>query len=435
MNEPSPQTVRMRDVLRNSNFTKLLTGQFISQFGDGLISLSQIIMINRLLGQSGAEAGIGILLICMAVPRVVFGLLSGVYVDRLDRKQMMIVSDLARGFVVLSFLFVQRADDIWIYYIGALVIAAIGTIFSPAKDASVPQIVPKEQLLVANSLSQTSFFIAITTGSAMAGVLMGAIASPAPAIIFDALSFFVSAAFIIPLPIPHHIDSTAMQDHSAQQVWRDLKEGLHFVAHQRLLVGALVGFAVMMLGIGAINVLFVPFLVNDLHLSETYLGFIDLVQMLGMVAVTSYIAHLSRRFQPWQIIGGGIIALGAFLGVVGWVEVAWVLFPLSFIWGIAIAPAQASATTIMQSTPNEIRGRAISAIQTVNGTTNVISMALAGIVGAAIGARLSFVAGGVFAIIGGALAWIIMRGKSSASVPQAADMIDIGTQTSYSPDE
>jgi DHA3 family macrolide efflux protein-like MFS transporter len=425
----------MRDVLRNSNFTKLLTGQFISQLGDGLISLSQMIMINRLYGQSGAEAAIGILLICMGAPRVVFGLLSGVYVDRLDRKRLMIVSDVARGFVVLSFLFVHGVNEVWIYYIGAFAIAAIGTVFGPAKDASVPQLVPKEQLLIANSLSQTSYYMAITAGSALAGILMGALASPAPAIIFDALSFFVSAAFIVPLPIPHHTDRSTTQDHSARQVWHELKEGLHFVAHQRLLMGALVGFAVLMLGIGAINVLFVPFLVNDLHLPETYLGFIDLVQMIGMLAITSTIGRLAQRFQAWQIIGGGIIALGVFLGAVGWVETAWVLFPLSFIWGIVIAPVEASATTILQSTPNEIRGRAISAIQTVNGTTNVISMAVAGILGSAIGGRLSFVAGGVFAIIGGALAWIIMRGKSMSNAAQSAGSSKVGLQTSYSPDE
>lgn len=435
MSNEQARPIRMRTVLRNGNFAKLLAGQFISQLGDGLISLTQIIMINRLLGQSGAEAGIGILLICMAVPRVAFGLLSGVYVDRLDRKRMMIVSDMVRGIVVLSFLFVQRADQVWLYYVGALAIAALGTIFGPAKDASVPHLVAKDELLIANSLSQTSYYIAVTSGSALAGILMGTLQSPAPAIIFDALSFIVSALFIVPLPIPHHADRSAAQDQSARQIWRELKEGLHFVAHQRLLIGTLTGFAVLMLGIGAINVLFVPFLVNDLHLPETYLGFIDLVQMLGMVAITGNLARLSRRFQPWQIIGSGIIALGVFLGAVGWVQAAWVLFPLSFIWGVAIAPAQASALTIMQSTPNEIRGRAISAIQTVNGTTNVISMALAGIIGAAIGARLAFIAGGMFAISGGAVAWIIMRGKSTVSVMRSIEVIDIGVPTRYSPDE
>ena len=188
MPRPSPT---LRDVLRNSHFTKLLMGQFISQLGDGLINLSLIIMINRLLGQTGAEAAIGILLICMTAPRVIIGLLAGVYVDRLDRKRLMIVSDLARGTIVLACLLVRRPADVWIYYVSAALMAAIGSVFGPAKDASLPHLVKKDQLLVANSLSQTSFIIALTTGSALAGVLMGAFESPAPAIVFDALSFFV----------------------------------------------------------------------------------------------------------------------------------------------------------------------------------------------------------------------------------------------------
>jgi len=408
MPRPSPT---LRDVLRNSHFTRLLMGQFISQLGDGLINLSLIIMINRLLGQTGAEAAIGILLICMTAPRVIIGLLAGVYVDRLDRKRLMIVSDLARGAIVLACLLVRRPADVWIYYVSAALMAAIGSVFGPAKDASLPHLVKKDQLLVANSLSQTSFIIALTTGSALAGVLMGAFESPAPAIVFDALSFFVSAAFIITLPIPHHASEQAL-DQSAQQVWRELKEGLSFVAHQRVLVGTMIGFAITMLGAGATNVLFVPFLVNDLHMSETYLGFVDLTQMAGMVLINVFIARLAARWTPAQIVGVGIIGLGLSIAATGWVRTAWVLFPLSVLWGIFLAPVEASANTIMQSVPDRIRGRTLSAVHTVIGTTNVASMALAGAAGAAIGARSTFIAGGLIAALGGVLAWLLMRERS-----------------------
>ena len=420
--------IRMRDVLRNSNFAKLLIGQFISQLGDGLINLSLIIMVNRLMGESGAEAAIGILMICMTAPRVVFGLLSGVYVDRLDRKKLMVVSDVARGVIVLSVLLVRRPEDVWIYYVSALVMAAIGTLFAPAKDASLPHLVPDDQLLVANSLSHTSFVIAVTIGSALAGFLMGAFDSDAPAVLFDALSFFVSAALIMPLPIPRPSQPTA-SDQSLPQVWRELKEGIHFLAHQRMLIGAVVGFGVTMLGIGAVNVLFVPFLVNELHMPETYLGLVDLAQMAGMVFINLFIAYIAARFKPRQIVGVGIVGLGVFLSAVGWVQSAWVLFPLSFIWGLFLAPVDASAATLLQSVPNHIRGRTLSATQTVIGSANVASMAMAGIAGAAIGPRLTFVAGGVLGVVGGVLAWLLMRESLSLPIPTpdqpASDRIEV----------
>src|SRR5512143_505735 len=111
----SPSVSTPRDVLRNRNFTRLLTGQFISQLGDGIVYLSLMIMLNRMLGQDAASA-IGVLLICLTAPQVVLGLLSGVYADRLDRKKLMIFADVLRGFITLSFLLVRGPQDIWILY-------------------------------------------------------------------------------------------------------------------------------------------------------------------------------------------------------------------------------------------------------------------------------------------------------------------------------
>ena len=402
-----------REVLRNGNFARLLTGQFISQLGDGLVFLSLMIMLNRMLGDEAASA-IGVLLICLTAPRVVLGLLSGVYADRLDRKKLMIFADVARGFIALSFLLVHTPEDLWILYAGAFALSAVSAIFAPAKDASLPQIVQPDQLILANSLSQSSYIIAATLGSALAGILIGALNSATPAIVFDVVSFFISAAFIAAVHLPH-VQRHAEQYPSARQVGRELAEGLRYVAHQRQMIGALTGIGVTMLGVGAINVLFVPFLSNDLHLPETYLGFVDLFQMAGMVLANLFVAKLAARFSAAQIIGLGIILTGVFLGATGFVQNAWVIFPLGFIWGLCIAPVEASANTVIQHAPDFIRGRTVSAAQTVMGTANVLSMAVAGIAGASLGPRLAFIGGGVFAIVGGILAWLIMRG---AAAPQ-----------------
>ncbi len=404
MNQP-----RMRDVLRNRNFRNLLIGQFVSQLGDGLLYLSLVIMLNRLFSAGGAETAIGFLMICQTAPRVIFGLLSGVYVDRLDRKQLMIIADVARGVIVLACLLVNRPEDVWIYYVSAALWSALSSVFGPAKNASLPHLVNKEQLLVANMLSQTSFIVAMTLGTASSGLLIGVFDSAVPAIVIDALSFFVSAAFIAALPLPHRAPS--QREQRAVQVWGELKEGLHFMAHQRVLVGATLGFALTMLGLGAINVLFVPFMVNDLRVGEAYVGLIDLTQMLGMVAINLFIAKLITRFSTAQIFGLGMLGLGVSIGAAGLVQNAWLLFPLSIVWGVTIAPVQASASTIVQSVPDHIRGRTSSATETVVGVANVVSMALAGFAGSAIGVRATFVLGGLIAGLGGVAAWWLMRDR------------------------
>ena len=372
-----------REVLRNGNFTRLLAGQFISQLGDGVVFLSLMIMLNRMLGDAAASA-IGVLMICLTAPRVVLGLLSGVYADRLDRKKLMIFADVARGFIALSFLLVKSPDDFWILYVGGFALSAVSAIFAPAKDASLPQIVQPDQLILANSLSQSGYIIATTLGGALAGILIGALNTATPAIVFDAASFFISAAFIATVHLLH-VQRHAERYPSLRQVWHELVEGLGYVAHQRQMVGALTGLGVTMLGIGAINVLFVPFLSNDLHLPETYLGFVDLFQMAGMLLANLFVAKLAARFSPAQIIGAGIILTGVFLGATGFVQIAWVIFPLGIIWGLCIAPVEASGATVIQHAPDYIRGRTVSASQTVMGTANVLSMAVAGIAGASLG--------------------------------------------------
>jgi sugar phosphate permease len=129
-----------------------------------------------------------------------------------------------------------------------------------------------------------------------------------------------------------------------------------------------------------------------------------------------FVARLAARFSPAHLIGGGIILIGIFLGAAGFVQTAWVIFILGFIWGLCIAPVEASAATVIQHAPDYIRGRTVSASQTVTGTATVLSMAVAGIAGAALGPRLAFVAGGACAVVGGILAWLIMRGAA----PQTA---------------
>lgn len=409
-------SIRARDVLRRGPFVRLLAGQFVSQLGDGLIYLSLIIMLNRLLSEKEAAAAIGILLICQTAPRVLFGLLAGVYVDRLDRKRLMIIADVARGGLVLACLLVTGPETIWVYYVCAALLSTLSAVFAPAKSASLPHLVTKDQLLIANTLSQTSFYIALTTGTALSGVLIGAFNSPVPAIVFDALSFGVSAIFIASLPLPHQ-PVEAAPDQRAGRVWADLKEGLRFVAGQRLLVGSIMGFAVTMLGAGATNVLFVPFVVNDLGLSETWVGFIDLTQVMGMVLINLFVARIAARYSPAVIFGAGIVGLGLSIAITGWVQAAWILFPLSVLWGLTLAPVQASAATIVQNVPDAVRGRTVSATETIVGIANVASMALAGLAGSVIGARSSFIAGGFIAALGGVLAWWLMR---SAAPPERA---------------
>src|SRR5512133_2265705 len=199
MTEELQQNTSMRAVLANRDFRQLWIGLAISQIGDGLTSLALLIVINKL---TGSTAALAVMMIVIAVPQLVFGLISGVFVDRWDRKRIMVISDVLRGLLVLGFLLVRRPEDIWVFYVLGFLQAVVGTFFSPARTAMIPTLVERDALLAANALSQTTQVITSVIGSALAGVLVGLAGSAWPAFILDGLSFFISAFFITRIAAP-----------------------------------------------------------------------------------------------------------------------------------------------------------------------------------------------------------------------------------------
>ena len=102
-----------RDLLRLPDYRRLWLGQVISDFGDSLTNLALLMLVNRLTGSTAAMATMAI---ALAIPQVTFGLLAGVYVDRYDRRRIMLLSDLLRALLVLGFATVHSADQLWLLY-------------------------------------------------------------------------------------------------------------------------------------------------------------------------------------------------------------------------------------------------------------------------------------------------------------------------------
>ena len=92
----------LRDLIKIPNFRYLWTGQIISNFGDSMTSLALLLLVNKL---TGSTAALATMMIVIAIPSLTFGMIAGVYVDRLNRKKIMVFSDLFRGLFVLGFLF------------------------------------------------------------------------------------------------------------------------------------------------------------------------------------------------------------------------------------------------------------------------------------------------------------------------------------------
>jgi MFS family permease len=187
------------EVLRgNRNFRQLWLGQVVSQMGDWFDTIALYTIILNL---TGSGRHIGLLMVARFVPSFVFGSLSGVVADRFNRRTVMIVSDLLRAVVVLGFLLVRRADQIWIIYFLTVLQLAFSTFFEPAKTAAIPSIVADRELVAANAISSVTWSAMLTLGAAIGGVVTGLFGTDV-SFVLDALSFLLSAALIASVRIP-----------------------------------------------------------------------------------------------------------------------------------------------------------------------------------------------------------------------------------------
>ena len=408
----------MKALFRIRDYRLLWTGQAVSNFGDALTNLALLLTAQRLTGSTAAVATTAI---AVALPTLLFGMVAGAYVDRWNRKRVMVVSDLFRTSFVLLFLLVTTPDMMWLLYTVAFIQAALGTFFNPAKGALVPRIVPQDQLLSANSVSQMTQIVFGLIGTAIAGLIAATMETLALAYILDASTFIISLAAISLIRTDGAPQRT---DIAETHLLRDIREGIQTALSSRVLVGVLVGAAILMLGIGAVNVLLVPFIVEDLAVSEAWFAAFEAAQVVPMVIAATLVATLASKVSPTRLITITLGGLGVMLAFMAAVTAPWHMILILFTVGWMITPLQASVSTLVQTeVDDEVRGRTGAALNTVLTGSQVASMALAGVAATALGTRWVFVLAGVIAVIASAATMVLFKGvnlRSAAPRPEPA---------------
>jgi predicted MFS family arabinose efflux permease len=183
---------------RNRSFRLLWLGQVVSQMGDWFNTIALYTIILKLTG-SGRD--VGLLLVARFVPSFLFGPMSGVLADRFSRQRIMIWSDLLRAFVVLGFLFVRSADQLWILYVLTVLQLGLSTFFEPAKTAAIPSVVEDRELVAANAISSVTWSVMLTLGAAIGGVMTDLFGTDV-AFVLDAATYVLSAALIASIRVP-----------------------------------------------------------------------------------------------------------------------------------------------------------------------------------------------------------------------------------------
>ena len=411
ISESPDAPIRPTQLFRIPNYRYLWLGQIVSDFGDSLVQLAMLLLINHLTGSVTALATLSMI---MAVPRLVFGLLSGVYVDRFNRRHIMLASDLSRALLVLAFILVDSPSRVWILYLIGFLQGSVMTFFTPARSALMPNLVPARALLPANSIAQTTQVIFALLGNTVAGLIIGFSGSYWPVFALASLTYFLSFASVFQI---RHVPAAPLTPHSPitlRYVLIQLQAGLKVTFSNPILAGSIVALSVTMLGIGAVNVLMVPLVVNVLKVPETWFGLVGAGETVGTVLSGAVLAWLAARFRPQNLVVVGLLGAGLFLALVSTAQHVGLVVLFLFLTGLCIPPISASVQTILQTeVPDDLRGRTSAANNTLTTTAMLLSMAAAGVLADAIGVRLVFVIGGGLVILAGVMAFFIYHKGSN----------------------
>ncbi len=220
-------------LLRNSRFLQLWIGQGISFVGDAVSMVALVVLVVQITGSAAAVGGILVahLLPTLASP------LAGVFADRLDRRVVLVVSDLARAILITGVVFTR---DLVALYILVFLVGLARTFFNPTIRAAFPSVVEEGDLTRANAFISGTFSVSVAAGPAVGGLLV-ATAGVNAAFLLDAATYLVSAAFLSRLPLPRP------QGEVGSDFGRELKAGLSYLAGTRIPLAVVVGGFLVML--------------------------------------------------------------------------------------------------------------------------------------------------------------------------------------------
>jgi DHA3 family macrolide efflux protein-like MFS transporter len=359
-------------VFRNRNFSFLWTGQLVSTIGDGLTSLAASILVFRV---TDSALSVGLMLMATAAPSLLVGLIAGVFVDRFDRKRIMIAADLIRAVLVLLIPVLVPIHIAWLYVI-IMLTSAVGQFFNPAHSSVLPEVASDEELAAANSFMAISSFGSTAVGFAASGL----IASRFPiewAFYLDGLTFLVSAFCLFFMRIEHlEVEGRT----NVAMIVKNIRSGARYLYEETVLRSLLLISVPILFSMGLWNSLLLPFVERGLNATEFEFGIQEALTSVGFVLGSLLIARLGDRLREGQWYSIGIIGMGLITFLYSRVVSVPLAIALVFISGFLNAPsAIARRLLIQRHTLRENRGRVTSVFLVSGSVLSLLGMAAAGL--------------------------------------------------------
>lgn len=410
---PAPS---MFAVFRKRDFSLLWLAQLVSTAGSSLTDLAAGIWVYR---ETGSALAVGLTLMATAVPSLVVGLLAGVYVDRHDRKRILMTTCLVQAVIVALIAVVIGIETIAVVGLYGLILvnAGVKQFFDPAYDSLIPEMASDEELTSANSFLSIASFGSTAIGFAAAGLLASTV-DLNWAFIIDSATFVFSAGCIAlmgryPMPVPEDEASVAV-------VIANLRAGFATLFGTPIIRSLFVVGAVMFFSFGLWNVLLLPMSIRVLGATEFEYGLQEGLTSVGFVIGSFFMARFARRLpEPaWIAIAMfGMGVAGIFYGLATSIPIAIALVMVS---GFFNSPSSVSRATLLQrNTPREMRGRVFSAFYVMRDVIFLIGMAGAGLADVVdirlmiVVASALLIASGLFTLVAPGLSVVTWRASAA----------------------
>lgn len=384
-----------RSIFHNRNFLMLWSAQALSQTAQNAIWFGLLVIVEE---TTKSTTQMSIAVLTSILPSVFFGLVAGVLVDRSSKKAVLVVTNLLRAVFVLGFLLYPSA--LYLVFIINFVFCSIGQFFAPAELATIPQIVPKRQLVSANGLFNITF-----TVSQMAGlVILGppVIKIFGPQTLFIALSFVYLICTVLVSLIPRAEPREQRNKEATRtgpalgNVWKEVREGWAAITSDGHTSAAVANLTLMSCLMLMMAMLAPRYAVDVLKIGADDSVFVLAPAGLGVLVGSAMMGRLTKRFGKDHLVRTGVFVFGIALMVMGLLDAIVRLIPGAIVdgFGLANLPLTASLigmvmllsvflglsyalvtipgqTLLMERTASALRGR-IFAVQLMLG--NVLSV-------------------------------------------------------------
>jgi Na+/melibiose symporter-like transporter len=401
----------VRTVLRQRDFALLWFAGLVSFTGDWMLAVALPFTVYEVTGSALATGGV---LVANKLSALALGSVAGVFVDRWDRKRTMVVANLVRAPLLLPLLAVDSAERVWIVYVVAAALSAVGQFFRPAENALLPHLVGKAHLVPANALNALNDNLSRLVGPALGGLTaawlgLGGVAAA------DAASYLVAAGMIAAIAVTTRPERTLSPDAATvaggwAAVWREWQAGLRLIRGNRVLRVVFGVFAIASLGEGVMQTAFWVYVEQVLGGGTREAGWLLSAQAVGGLIGAAAVGAWGKTHPPVYLLGWGAIGLGltdlVLFNYPAFVPGIWLGLVAMAGGGVPGAAFGTGYTAAIQvEAADAYRGRVFGALLATSALLMIVGAAIAGLATERFGSvavltidSLGYVAGGVFAL-------------------------------------